>query len=127
MSRAPLAVIFGTPGTVLTDDQRAFFRETDPLGLILFKRNCEAPDQVRRLCEDFREAVGRQDAPILIDHEGGTHQRMDPPVWPAFPAPATGTSSSGAQSTVTPCCHSSVPIARPFSRAAAKARAGSRA
>ena len=88
MSRAPLAVIFGTPGTVLSDDQRAFFRETDPLGLILFKRNCETPDQVRRLCEDFRDAVGRHDAPILIDHEGGTHQRMDPPVWPAFPAPA---------------------------------------
>ena len=76
------------PGTVLTDAQRAFFRETDPLGLILFKRNCETPDQVRRLCEDFREAVGRHDAPILIDHEGGTHQRMDPPVWPQFPPPA---------------------------------------
>jgi beta-N-acetylhexosaminidase len=88
MSRAPLAVIFGTPGVVLTDDQRAFFREADPLGLILFKRNCVAPDQVRRLCEDFRAAVGRPDAPILIDHEGGQHQRMDPPVWPAFPAPA---------------------------------------
>lgn len=88
MSRAPLAVIFGTPGTTLTDEQRAFFREANPLGLILFKRNCETPDQVRRLCEDFREAVGRQDAPILIDHEGGTHQRMDPPVWPQFPPPA---------------------------------------
>jgi beta-N-acetylhexosaminidase len=88
MSRAPLAVIFGTPGTVLTGDQRAFFRDADPLGLILFKRNCETPDQVRRLCEDFREAVGRHDAPILIDHEGGQHQRMDPPVWPQFPAPA---------------------------------------
>ena len=88
MSRAPLAVIFGTPGTVLTDAQRAFFRDSDPLGLILFKRNCETPDQVRRLCEDFRDAVGRHDAPILIDHEGGTHQRMDPPVWPQFPPPA---------------------------------------
>jgi beta-N-acetylhexosaminidase len=83
-----LAVIFGTPGTVLSDDQRSFFRDADPLGLILFKRNCETPDQVRRLCEEFREAVGRHDAPILIDHEGGTHQRMDPPVWPQFPAPA---------------------------------------
>ena len=88
MSRAPLAVIFGTPGPALSNEQRAFFRDADPLGLILFKRNCETPDQVRRLTEDFREAVGRHDAPILIDHEGGTHQRMDPPVWPQFPAPA---------------------------------------
>jgi beta-N-acetylhexosaminidase len=85
---APLAVIFGTPGTDLTRDQIAFFRDANPLGLILFKRNCESPDQLRRLCARFREAVGRDDAPILIDHEGGTHQRMDPPVWPAFPAPA---------------------------------------
>jgi beta-N-acetylhexosaminidase len=82
-----LAVIFGAPGPILTDDQRAFFRDADPLGLILFKRNCETPDQVRRLTEDFRDAVGRHDAPVLIDHEGGTHQRMDPPVWPQFPAP----------------------------------------
>ncbi|GGF28013.1 glycosyl hydrolase [Aliidongia dinghuensis] len=83
-----MAVIFGTPGPTLTADQRAFFRDANPLGLILFKRNCETPDQLRRLTEDFRAAVGRADAPILIDHEGGTHQRMDPPVWPQFPAPA---------------------------------------
>ncbi|MFV3077477.1 glycoside hydrolase family 3 N-terminal domain-containing protein [Niveispirillum fermenti] len=84
----PLAVIFGTPDPVLSADQRAFFRDADPLGLILFKRNCESPDQVRRLCGDFRDAVGRTDAPVLIDFEGGEHQRMEPPVWPAFPAPA---------------------------------------
>jgi beta-N-acetylhexosaminidase len=87
-SAQPLAVVFGAPGPVLTADQRAFFRDANPLGLILFQRNCESPDQLRRLCADFRNAVGRADAPILIDHEGGVHQRMEPPVWPAFPAPA---------------------------------------
>ncbi|HYC01868.1 MAG TPA: glycoside hydrolase family 3 N-terminal domain-containing protein [Azospirillaceae bacterium] len=87
-SRHPLAVVFGAPGTVLTREQKDFYRDADPLGLILFKRNCEAPDQLRRLCAEFREAVGRADAPILIDFEGGEHQRMEPPVWPAFPAPA---------------------------------------
>ncbi|MEC4590534.1 MULTISPECIES: glycoside hydrolase family 3 N-terminal domain-containing protein [Nitrospirillum] len=84
----PLAVVFGVPGLEMTADQKAFFRDADPLGLILFKRNCGTPDQLRRLCDDFRDAVGRADAPILIDHEGGQHQRMDPPVWPAFPPPA---------------------------------------
>lgn len=87
-ARRPLAVIFGTPGTELSADQRAFFRDADPLGLILFKRNCVGPDQLRRLCAQFREAVGRADAPILVDHEGGEHQRLDPPVWPSFPSPA---------------------------------------
>jgi beta-N-acetylhexosaminidase len=84
---APLAVIFGAPGPVLTRAQFDFFRDADPLGLILFSRNCESPDQLKRLCAQFREAVGRE-APILIDHEGGEHQRMDPPAWPSFPAPA---------------------------------------
>lgn len=87
-SQHPLAVVFGTPGTELSRAQFDFFRDADPLGLILFQRNCESRDQLRRLCGQFREAVGRADAPILIDHEGGEHQRMDPPVWPAFPAPA---------------------------------------
>jgi beta-N-acetylhexosaminidase len=87
-SENPLAVVFGAPGTVLTADQRAFFRDANPLGLIVFKRNCETSTQLRRLCDDFREAVGRDDAPILIDQEGGRVQRMGPPVWPAFPAPA---------------------------------------
>ncbi|HYE49265.1 MAG TPA: glycoside hydrolase family 3 N-terminal domain-containing protein [Azospirillaceae bacterium] len=85
--KRPLAVIFGAPGPVLSREQLAFYRDADPLGLIVFKRNCETPDQLRRLTGDFRDAVGR-DAPILIDFEGGEHQRMEPPVWPAFPAPA---------------------------------------
>ncbi|MFP8965478.1 beta-N-acetylhexosaminidase [Pokkaliibacter sp. CJK22405] len=86
MSVTPLAGIFGCEGLELSQAEAAFFREANPLGLILFKRNCESPEQVKRLTDSFREAVGRQDAPILIDQEGGRIQRMQPPIWPQHPS-----------------------------------------
>lgn len=81
-------VIFGLSGPSLTDDERAFFREAEPLGYILFKRNCVDPAQMRALTDDLRDLSGRGDLPILIDQEGGRVARMQPPVWPAFPTGA---------------------------------------
>jgi beta-N-acetylhexosaminidase len=78
------AFIAGAAGTDLTDRERAFFRDAEPWGLILFKRNIETPEQVRRLTESFRAAVGRA-APVLVDQEGGRVQRLGPPHWPAYP------------------------------------------
>src|ERR1700720_3407396 len=82
---APRAFITGLAGPTLTADERAFFRDAEPWGLILFKRNIETPEQVRRLTGDFRAVVGRADAPVLIDQEGGRVQRLGPPHWPAYP------------------------------------------
>ena len=79
------AFIAGIAGTVLTDRERAFFRESEPWGLILFKRNINTPDQVRRLTDSFRAAVARADAPVLVDQEGGRVQRLGPPHWPCYP------------------------------------------
>ncbi|CAA7616992.1 beta-N-acetylhexosaminidase [Magnetospirillum sp. SS-4] len=79
------AAIFGCSGPVLADDERRFFAETDPLGFILFARNIESPDQVRALVRDLRETVGRADAPVLIDQEGGRVQRLRPPHWRSAP------------------------------------------
>ena len=82
------AIVLGCAGPELSDDERAFFREADPLGFILFRRNCENPDQVRRLVDDLRAAVGREDAPLLIDQEGGRVLRLRAPHW--WEAPAAG-------------------------------------
>lgn len=79
-------VIFGLSGPVLTDDERAFFREADPLGYILFKRNVVDRAQLRALTDSLRDLSGRADLPILIDQEGGRVARMGPPEWPATPA-----------------------------------------
>lgn len=82
----PRAVVFGCAGTVLTDDERAFFAAAQPLGFILFRRNVETPAQVARLTADLRESVGRPHAPVLVDQEGGRVARLRPPHWPEFPA-----------------------------------------
>ena len=79
------AFIAGCSGPELTPAETAFFREAEPWGFILFKRNVASPGQVRALCDTLRACVGRADAPILIDQEGGRVQRMGPPHWPAYP------------------------------------------
>ncbi|MDA1309553.1 MAG: beta-N-acetylhexosaminidase [Proteobacteria bacterium] len=80
------ACILGCESAVLSAAERAFFRETNPFGFILFARNCQDREQLRRLVADLRAAVGR-DAPVLIDEEGGRVQRMKPPCWRDSPAP----------------------------------------
>lgn len=74
------AAIFGCEGLRLTASERAFFADIDPMGFIVFARNVENPDQLRALCDDFRNAVGRE-APILVDQEGGRVQRLRAPHW----------------------------------------------
>ena len=81
-------VIFGLSGLMLTEDERALFRASEPAGYILFKRNIEDRAQVRALTDAIRALHGRDDVAILIDQEGGRVTRMKPPVWPEFPAGA---------------------------------------
>ncbi len=79
-------VIFGLAGTRLTDDERALFREAEPVGYILFRRNIDTPDQVRALNDSLRDLSGRADLPLLVDQEGGRVQRLQPPHWMKLPA-----------------------------------------
>jgi len=78
-------VIFGLAGEAVSSDERAFFRECEPAGYILFRRNCVDKAQLRALTDDLRALHGRDDLLIMIDQEGGRVARMKPPVWPDFP------------------------------------------
>ena len=80
------AAIYGPASLELTADERDFFRDADPAGYIVFRRNCDNAEQLLRLTNSLRDLSGRADLPILIDQEGGRVARMRPPVWPAFPA-----------------------------------------
>ncbi len=80
------AFIFGCSGPVLLPHEAAFFRETRPLGFILFARNLVNPDQIRRLTDDLRAACGH-DAMVLIDQEGGRVERMGAPHWSTWMPP----------------------------------------
>ena len=83
-----IPAIFGLSGLTLTDDERAFFRDSQPAGYILFGRNIANREQLRRLTDDLRALDGRANLPILIDQEGGRVARMKAPEWPDFPSGA---------------------------------------
>ena len=79
------AFITGVSGFTLTANERAFLREAEPWGFILFGRNIRTPAQVTKLVAECREVVGTH-APVLIDQEGGRVQRLGHPHWPYYPS-----------------------------------------
>ena len=81
-------VIFGLSGLILTEDEKRLFREAQPAGYIIFGRNVESREQLRKLTDSLRSLDGRDDIAITIDQEGGRVARMTPPTWPRFPAGA---------------------------------------
>jgi beta-N-acetylhexosaminidase len=78
--------IFGLSGLTLSADERAFFRDADPAGYILFGRNIDSREQVRALTDSLRDIHGRDRPLVCIDQEGGRVARLKPPIWPAYPA-----------------------------------------
>jgi beta-N-acetylhexosaminidase len=89
------AFICGLKGLTLDAEERAFLRDANPWGVILFRRNVESREQVARLTADLREALGRH-APVLVDQEGGRVQRLNTPNWRAYPSAARFESAGAA-------------------------------
>lgn len=81
------AALYGLSGLEITPEEKAFFRDADPWGFILFARNVDRPRQVARLTGTLRDMLGR-DLPVFIDQEGGRVQRLKPPAWRAAPPAA---------------------------------------
>ncbi len=82
----PSAAIYGCSGLTLTEEEAAFFRQHNPLGLILFSRNIESEAQVRALIVAFMDCITHDQPLILVDQEGGRVARFKAPNWPAMPA-----------------------------------------
>lgn len=78
------AAIYGLEGLTLSGEEKAFFRDADPWGFILFARNVDNVKQLSRLTMSLRDCVGR-DAPVFIDQEGGRVARLRPPTWRKAP------------------------------------------
>lgn len=90
------ACILSSDGPRLTSDERALFRDVNPFGFIVFSRHVEAPDQLRALCAEFREAVGR-DCLVTVDQEGGRVQRLRSPHWREWKPPLDDVRAAGRQ------------------------------
>jgi beta-N-acetylhexosaminidase len=82
------AVIFGSAGKRLTEEERDFYRGERPWGFILFARNVGEPGEIADLVSQMRDCVSRPDAPVFIDQEGGRVQRLRPPLAPSYPPAA---------------------------------------
>lgn len=78
----------GLKGLTPEAHELAFFRDERPWGFILFARNLSEPQQISDLVAALKDSVGRPDAPVLIDQEGGRVQRLRPPLAARYPAPA---------------------------------------
>jgi beta-N-acetylhexosaminidase len=80
-------VIFGCSGLELTPSERQLFTQVKPWGFILFARNIASPTQVKKLVDDLKNSVEREDAVILIDQEGGRVSRLPESHWRIPPSP----------------------------------------
>ncbi len=96
-----IPAIFGIQGHQLSQQEQGFFKETDPLGYILFGRNVDSRRQLRALTDALREISGRDDVPILIDQEGGRVARLSAPQWPGYPTAAALASAFAKQPELT--------------------------
>ncbi|ATX81165.1 beta-N-acetylhexosaminidase [Mariprofundus ferrinatatus] len=68
-------LMIGLEGTLLTEQERAWLKRWPPLGVILFARNIESPEQVTALLDDVRSCTGA-DTWAAIDEEGGRVNRI---------------------------------------------------
>jgi beta-N-acetylhexosaminidase len=82
------AMITGCAGIRFTEDEVAFLTRERPWGLILFARNIGMAEEIKALTAHFRELVGRADAPVFIDQEGGRVQRIREPITQRYPSGA---------------------------------------
>lgn len=88
-SRPAKAMILGCLGQRLSADEKAFYRDEQPWGFILFGRNIGEAEQVKDLVAEMRETVGGgAEVPVLIDQEGGRVQRIREPIAPRYPSGA---------------------------------------
>ncbi len=76
---ASLSIILGISGTGLLKEEVQLLREISPLGVILFKRNYQDPEQLINLVSEIKDACDRDDVVICVDQEGGRVQRFGKP------------------------------------------------
>src|SRR5882757_2086040 len=80
------SMILGCAGKSLTREEINFYRNECPWAFILFARNIGETEQIRALVAEMRDCIGRPDALVFIDQEGGRVQRLRPPLAPNYPA-----------------------------------------
>lgn len=84
MEKPILAAMLSCKGTSLSDREKYIFAKCNPLGVSLFGRNIQTPEQTKKLCQEIRETIDRDDVLIAVDQEGGRVRRLVEPYYRAY-------------------------------------------
>ena len=82
----PKAIIFGLKGYSITNEERKIFKNINPLGFILFERNCKNFKQTKLLVQELKAIVSHKFPLVMIDQEGGRVARLKKPNWREYPS-----------------------------------------
>ena len=83
------AIILSCFGYELTSNEKNFFKNINPFGFVLFKRNFKNKKQIKLLIQNLKKATLNPDLLIFIDQEGGRVQRLDNHEFTKFPPQMT--------------------------------------
>ena len=86
LSKKPIPVIFGVKSYKLQKKEKIFFEKSNPLGFILFERNCKNFHQTKSLIKDLKKTISHKHTMILIDQEGGRVERLKGSNWKSYPS-----------------------------------------
>ena len=89
MSRQQSAAFVSIQGAVLTPEEKAVIKDISPIGFTLFKRNIENKIQLKRLTEDIKNTLEREDILFGTDQEGGRVRRLTEPEFPSYASQET--------------------------------------
>jgi len=84
--KKPIPIIFGVKSYKLKKKEKNFFQESNPLGFILFERNCKNYKQTKLLIKDLKKTTSHKYTMIMIDQEGGRVARLKNPNWKSYPS-----------------------------------------
>ena len=70
------AAMLSCEGEKLSDREKILFSKSNPLGITLFSRNIKNKEQVKKLIDDVKNAINRDDVLIAVDEEGGRVSRL---------------------------------------------------
>src|SRR6056300_1859527 len=68
--------ITGIKGKKLTNQEIHFLKQHNPWGVILFSRNLDNINQIKKLTSHIKKIFKDNNYPILIDQEGGRVNRL---------------------------------------------------
>ena len=87
--KKPIPVVFGLKNHKLNNKEKEFFKKSNPLGFILFERNCKTFNQTKSLIKDLKKTTSHKNTIIMIDQEGGRVARLKKPDWKLYPSAET--------------------------------------